>query len=108
MNKQHRFNHMPVREGKMECGSCHNVHGSANVKLLKAGTTLNESCVSCHTEKRGPMLWEHPPVAESCTTCHDAHGTNNDRMLVGQAAVPLPALPRHIAASSDRSTTVTC
>jgi len=81
VNKQNRFNHMPVREGKMECGSCHNVHGSANVKLLKKGVTLNESCVSCHSEKRGPMLWEHPPVAETCTTCHDAHGTNNDRML---------------------------
>ena len=84
VNKQHRFNHMPVREGKMECGTCHNVHGSANVKLLKAGVTLNESCVSCHTEKRGPMLWEHPPVAENCTTCHDAHGTSNDRMLVAK------------------------
>jgi DmsE family decaheme c-type cytochrome len=80
-NKQTRFNHMPVREDKLACGSCHNVHGSANVKLLKAGTTENESCVTCHTEKRGPMLWEHPPVAESCTTCHDAHGSNNDRML---------------------------
>jgi DmsE family decaheme c-type cytochrome len=82
--KQNRFNHMPVREGKMECSSCHNVHGSGNVKLLSAGTTENESCMSCHQEKRGPMLWEHPPVAESCTTCHDAHGTNNDRMLIAK------------------------
>ncbi len=83
-NKQLRFNHMPVREGKLQCGSCHNVHGSANVKLLAKGVTVNESCTSCHTEKRGPMLWEHPPVAENCTTCHDAHGTNNDRMLVAK------------------------
>ncbi|HSK10615.1 MAG TPA: DmsE family decaheme c-type cytochrome [Vicinamibacterales bacterium] len=82
--KQNRFNHMPVREGKMECSSCHNVHGSGNVKLLNTGTTENESCMSCHQEKRGPMLWEHPPVAESCTTCHDAHGTNNDRMLTAK------------------------
>jgi DmsE family decaheme c-type cytochrome len=84
VNKLKRFNHMPVREGAMECGSCHNPHGSANVKLLKKGVTLNESCTSCHSEKRGPMLWEHPPVAENCTTCHDAHGTNNDRMLVAK------------------------
>lgn len=84
VNKQYKFNHMPVREGKLECASCHNVHGSRNVKLLREGGTLNESCVSCHGEKRGPHLWEHPPVTESCTTCHDAHGSNNERMLVAK------------------------
>jgi len=83
-NKQHRFNHMPVREDKLQCSSCHNVHGSTNVKLLKAGTTVDESCTSCHQEKRGPYLWEHAPVADSCTTCHDPHGSNNDRMLVAK------------------------
>ena len=83
-NKQHRFNHMPVREGKLSCSSCHNVHGTTNVKLLKAGTTVDESCTSCHAEKRGPYLWEHAPVAESCTACHDPHGSNNDRMLVAK------------------------
>jgi len=83
-NKQHRFNHMPVREGKLSCSSCHNVHGSMNTKLLKAGTTVDESCTSCHQEKRGPYLWEHAPVAEACVTCHDPHGSNNDRMLVAK------------------------
>lgn len=85
VNKINRFNHMPVREDKMACASCHNVHGSANVKMLRNGTTVDESCVSCHTEKRGPFLWEHAPVANSCVTCHDAHGSNNDRMLVAKA-----------------------
>jgi DmsE family decaheme c-type cytochrome len=83
-NKQLRFNHMPVREGKLQCSSCHNVHGSINVKLLRVGTTVDQSCTSCHTEKRGPWLWEHAPVADSCTTCHDSHGSNNDRMLVAK------------------------
>ena len=83
-NKQMRLNHMPVREDKMTCSSCHNVHGSANMKLLKVGTTIDESCTSCHAEKRGPYLWEHAPVAESCATCHDPHGSNNDRMLVAR------------------------
>jgi DmsE family decaheme c-type cytochrome len=81
-NRQHRFNHMPVREGAMTCSSCHNVHGSTNVRLLRAGTTIDESCTSCHADKRGPYLWEHAPVSESCITCHDPHGSNNDRMLV--------------------------
>src|SRR6185436_12713193 len=75
--------HMPVREGKMTCSSCHNPHGSiSNVKNLKVGSSISETCMSCHTEMRGPMLWEHAPVKESCTTCHDPHGSSNDRMLV--------------------------
>jgi DmsE family decaheme c-type cytochrome len=83
-SKQHRFNHMPVREGALTCSSCHNVHGSTNVKLLRAGTTIDESCTSCHADKRGPYLWEHAPVSESCTSCHDSHGSNNDRMLISK------------------------
>jgi DmsE family decaheme c-type cytochrome len=84
-NKQFRFNHMPVREGKVECSSCHNPHGSANVKLLKVGTTVDDSCTSCHSDKRGPHLWEHAPVSNSCVTCHDPHGSNNERLLVAKA-----------------------
>lgn len=85
VKKLNRFNHMPVREGKMQCSSCHNTHGSTNVKLLKTGTTVDEACTSCHAEKRGPYLWEHAPVTNSCVTCHDPHGSNNDRMLVAKA-----------------------
>ncbi len=93
-NRQHRFNHMPVREGKLACASCHNVHGSTNVKLLKTGATVDESCTSCHAEKRGPFLWEHAPVANSCITCHDPHGSNNDRML--QAKQPFLCQRCHV------------
>jgi len=81
-SKMQRSAHMPVREGKMDCSSCHNPHGSTNVRLLKKGSTVNESCTSCHAEKRGPFLWEHAPVAEKCSTCHDPHGSSNSRMLV--------------------------
>jgi len=84
VNKTLKVAHMPVREGKLECTSCHNVHGSSNVKLLNTGGSVFEFCVSCHAEKRGPMLWEHPPVTEDCTTCHDPHGSNNERMLVAK------------------------
>ena len=81
--------HMPVREGKMSCSSCHNPHGSiSNVKQLKTGSSVTELCVSCHTEMRGPVLWEHEPVRENCATCHDPHGSSNDRML----AVRMPML----------------
>ncbi len=75
-----RSSHMPLREGKMTCASCHNPHGTATEKLLKANSA-NETCYTCHAEKRGPFLWEHAPVAESCANCHDPHGSNHEKML---------------------------
>ncbi len=94
VNKQSRFNHMPVREGKLVCTNCHNPHGSANVKLLKVGTTIDEACTGCHSEKRGPYLWEHAPVVNACVTCHDPHGSNNERLLV--AKVPFLCQRCHV------------
>jgi DmsE family decaheme c-type cytochrome len=88
--------HMPVREGKMKCSSCHNPHGSiSNVKALKAGSSVVESCTTCHTEMRGPVLWEHAPVRENCATCHDPHGSSNDRMLV--VRMPMLCQRCHVA-----------
>lgn len=84
--KLDRSGHMPVREGKLQCSTCHNMHGSQNVSLLRVGYSVNEACTSCHAEKRGPFLWEHPPVRENCATCHDPHGSANERML--QAKLP--------------------
>ena len=88
--------HMPVREGKMSCSSCHNPHGSiANVKALKTGNSVTELCTSCHAEMRGPMLFDHAPVRENCTTCHDPHGSSNDRMLVTR--MPMLCQRCHVA-----------
>ncbi len=83
--KLDRSGHMPLREGKMECSTCHNPHGSQNnVRLLRAGNSIVESCATCHTDKRGPFLYEHAPVRENCATCHDPHGSMNERMLVAK------------------------
>jgi DmsE family decaheme c-type cytochrome len=90
------FTHMPVREGKMSCSSCHNPHGSINnVRALRTGSSIAESCLSCHAEMRGPVLWEHAPVRENCATCHDPHGSSNDRMLVSR--MPMLCQRCHIA-----------
>jgi DmsE family decaheme c-type cytochrome len=82
--KVKKSGHMPVREGKMDCVTCHSPHGSNNVRMLKTGNTLNETCASCHAEKRGPFLWDHAAGRENCASCHDPHGSNNDRMLVAK------------------------
>ncbi len=75
-----RSSHMPMREGKINCTSCHNPHGTPYPRnLLQA--SINQNCYSCHAEKRGPFLWEHAPVRENCLNCHDAHGTVNDYLL---------------------------
>jgi DmsE family decaheme c-type cytochrome len=92
--KLQRSAHMPLREGKMTCVSCHNPHGSTNVRMLRVGNWINETCVSCHAEKRGPFLWDHAPVREACNTCHDPHGSNNQRMLV--AKLPMLCQRCHI------------
>ncbi len=76
----YRSAHMPQREGKMQCTSCHNPHGTVTEGMLLQNT-VNENCYSCHAEKRGPFLWEHQPVRENCLTCHDAHGSMNANML---------------------------
>ena len=65
---------------KMACSDCHNPHGSAGPKLL-AKNSVNETCFTCHAEKRGPFLWEHAPVVDDCTTCHTPHGSTNASLL---------------------------
>jgi DmsE family decaheme c-type cytochrome len=72
--------HMPIREGKMTCSSCHNPHGTYGESLLKTAT-VNDTCYKCHAEKRGPFLWEHDSVRENCLNCHVPHGSINDKML---------------------------
>lgn len=74
-----KSSHHPVREGKLECSSCHEVHGTPNPSML-TGATVNETCYSCHQEKRGPFVWEHAPVRENCMVCHEAHGSNNRKL----------------------------
>jgi DmsE family decaheme c-type cytochrome len=82
-----RSSHMPLREGKMVCSDCHNPHGSFTEHLLK-DASVNETCYTCHADKRGPYLWEHQPVRENCLNCHNPHGSNHAHML----KVSLPRL----------------
>jgi len=79
-----RYSHMPLaargEAGALTCTSCHNPHGTTTEKLI-AAVSINKSCTTCHADKRGPFLWEHPPVLENCLNCHQAHGSNNPTLL---------------------------
>jgi DmsE family decaheme c-type cytochrome len=70
----------PLKWGQMACSDCHNPHGSFAEHELKR-PSINETCYQCHTEKRGPLLWEHAPVAEDCSVCHNSHGSVNANLL---------------------------
>jgi DmsE family decaheme c-type cytochrome len=69
---------------KMGCSDCHNPHGSTGPTLL-IKNSVNETCFTCHTEKRGPFLWDHAPVVENCTNCHTPHGSSNAPLLKTRA-----------------------
>lgn len=77
------FSH-PIIEGKMACSDCHGIHSDSSGTQF-ARQTLNETCVDCHAEKRGPYLWEHAPVSEDCGLCHAPHGSNHSGMLTKRA-----------------------
>lgn len=82
--KFQQASHHPVREGKMACTECHDVHGEKGTgALVKA--SAREKCTSCHAEKRGPFLWEHAPAAEDCNLCHTPHGSNQAALLKKRA-----------------------
>lgn len=79
--KLQRTEHMPLREGRMTCNDCHDPHGGVGPRQLKFAST-NDVCYQCHAEKRGPQVFDHPPVRENCALCHDPHGSNHAALLV--------------------------
>ena len=72
--------HHPIIEGKVKCSDCHNPHGAITPAMLKQ-PTINDQCYSCHADKRGPYVFNHPPVEENCATCHNPHGSVHARLL---------------------------
>jgi predicted CXXCH cytochrome family protein len=73
--------HHRVPEGLMKCTDCHDAHGTMNRPFLKKANF--EVCTGCHTEKRGPFVYEHAAVkVEGCTSCHSPHGTVERNMLL--------------------------
>ncbi|MDR3765204.1 MAG: DmsE family decaheme c-type cytochrome [Acidobacteriota bacterium] len=82
--------HHKVNEGLVQCSDCHDAHGTFNANNVKSTADQNAICTKCHTEVRGPFVYEHAPVkAEGCMGCHTPHGSQNPRMLNMPAINPL-------------------
>ncbi|MBN1570535.1 MAG: DmsE family decaheme c-type cytochrome [Acidobacteria bacterium] len=72
--------HHPIVEGKVTCSSCHNPHGAQSHAMIKH-ETVNIQCWNCHSDKRGPFLFQHPAVEENCLSCHAPHGSSHTKLL---------------------------
>jgi DmsE family decaheme c-type cytochrome len=79
-----------VNEGSVQCTDCHNPHGSfaatwsmaARPRMVDQASGNEEPCLKCHTDKRGPFVYEHAAVrVDGCESCHNAHGSTNARLL---------------------------
>jgi DmsE family decaheme c-type cytochrome len=79
-----------VNEGVVQCADCHNPHGTfapswrmADRPHMVQQALGNETpCVKCHTDKRGPWVFEHRSLkVEGCETCHQPHGSMNAKLL---------------------------
>lgn len=74
--------HHKVNEGAVNCDDCHEVHGTFGNSNLRSTADQNAICTRCHTEKRGPFVYEHAAVkGEGCLSCHTPHGSQNARLL---------------------------
>ncbi len=83
LNVQAQFalpSHHRVPEGAVKCTDCHNAHDSLNPNTLRQ--VAWQSCATCHPEKVGPFVFNHPAVkVQGCTACHIPHGSVNKMLL---------------------------
>jgi DmsE family decaheme c-type cytochrome len=111
--------HHKVNEGLVKCSDCHDVHGSFQPANLRVTADQNVICTRCHTDIRGPFVYEHAPVkAEGCMACHTPHGSQNARLLnmpninvlCNQCHSPVAAATVHSmsAGSSELQPCTTC
>jgi len=80
--------HHPVVEGRMNCGQCHDPHGS-DIHKPRSGLAMarvNEGCAQCHRDQTRPFVFEHEALREGCTVCHSPHGSVNAKLLTERDA----------------------
>lgn len=67
--------------GGMTCLDCHLPH--AQSPAVKMTTQGELPCLNCHSEVRGPFVFDHVTGSGgTCLSCHQPHGSNNPKMLL--------------------------
>ena len=84
----------PSARARWKCSSCHNPHGSTNLKMLEDRQLRQRNVRELPHRETRAVPGDHAPVREACNTCHDPHGSNNERMLV--AKLPMMRQRCHI------------
>lgn len=66
------------------CTECHSMHATGRQgRLALEGD--GAPCVVCHSEKRLPYVYPHPPDSQrACLSCHSPHGSTNPHQLIRQ------------------------
>lgn len=66
----------------MECGTCHDKHGSDHPGMLSS--PVNELCGACHEVAGDPLKKAHRGVTRfsgTCVRCHDPHASKNAKII---------------------------
>ena len=99
----------PIREGKVACSDCHNPHGSVGPKLVKRDS-VNDTCYTCHMEKRGPFVHNHEPVRRTArsaitrTARRWRTSSRRARRSCATSATSRPATAANVASLTGSST----
>jgi len=84
-----------VNEGTIACSDCHNPHGTfastsamgIRPKMVDRALDNEEPCMKCHSDKRGPFVFEHAAIrVDGCKSCHVPHGSTNAKLLTRPVA----------------------
>lgn len=79
--KHKPYAHRMGRAG-LQCSTCHEPHGRRDQESLRRTAAGEQPCYGCHTDKRGPFVFNHGAVAAAdCASCHEPHGSSNPKML---------------------------
>ncbi|MBI5193886.1 MAG: DmsE family decaheme c-type cytochrome [Nitrospirae bacterium] len=69
----------------MTCTECHQVMKNVTMKNLLKQTSIKETCLKCHAEKKSKAM-HSPHLSQdegkmSCSTCHSPHGSDTPGLL---------------------------
>ena len=68
----------------LSCSSCHDPHAKPGRENIRINTAGEIACFTCHSDKRGPFVFEHAGNATGeadCASCHEPHGSSNPMSL---------------------------